>query len=154
MAERQSRQVAENRRARFDYHLGQRYEAGLALTGTEVKSLRQGRAQLQEAYAILKDGEAFLLGAHIAPYDRATSFNHDPTRTRKLLLHRRELRDLTLAVGRQGMTLVPLRLYFTPSGLAKLELALGQGKKAYDKRRAIAERDAERSIRRALKRRR
>ncbi len=154
MAERQSRQVAENRRARFDYHLGQRYEAGLALTGTEVKSLRQGRAQLQEAYAILKDGEAFLLGAHIAPYDRATSFNHDPTRTRKLLLHRRELRDLAVAVGRQGMTLVPLRLYFTPSGLAKLELALGQGKKAYDKRRAIAERDAERSIRRALKRRR
>jgi SsrA-binding protein len=152
MAKRQSGQVAENRRARFDYHLGERYEAGISLTGSEVKSLRQGKAQLQEAYAILKEGEAFLLGAHIAPYDRATFTNHDPTRTRKLLLHKRELRELAMAAGRQGMTLVPIRLYFNDAGLAKLEIALGQGKKAYDKRRAIAERDAERSIRRALKR--
>jgi len=152
MAQRQSGQVAENRRARFDYHLGEHYEAGMALTGSEVKSLRQGKAQLQEAYAILKDGEAFLLGAHIAPYERAGMFNHDPTRTRKLLLHKRELRDLQVAVGRQGMTLVPIRLYFNRFGLAKLEIALGQGKKAYDKRRAIAERDAERSIQRAMKR--
>ena len=145
--------VAENRRARHDYHLLERLEAGLVLTGTEVKSLREGRASLQQAYAELRDGEAWLVGAHIAPYEKAPAGSHDPDRARKLLLHGREIASLIGKVKERGLTLVPTRLYFK-EGRAKVELALARGKEQHDKRRDIARREAERQIERALWRRR
>jgi SsrA-binding protein len=145
--------IAENRRARHDYHLLERFEAGLVLTGTEVKSLREGRATLARAYADVRDGEAWLVGAHISTYDQGNIANHDPDRDRKLLLHRKEIASLIGKVRERGFTLVPTRLYFK-DGRAKVELALARGKETRDKRRDIAKRDADRQIERALKSRR
>lgn len=150
---RTSRPVVVNRRARHDYDVLQTYECGIVLTGSEVKSLRQGRMQLREAYARVDGGEAWLVGSHIAPYDRAHGFGaHDPDRTRKLLLHRREIDQLMGQVQQQSLTLVPMSVYFR-DGLAKVELALARGRRLYDKRHAIAERDANREAARALARR-
>jgi SsrA-binding protein len=145
--------IADNRKARHEYHLLERVEAGLVLTGTEVKSLREGRASLARAYAEVRDGEAWLVGAHIAAYESSGYAGHDPDRDRKLLLHRRELDRLRGSVQEKGLTLVPTRLYFK-DGRAKVELALARGKEQRDKRRDIAKRDAERQMERALKARR
>ena len=145
--------IADNRKARHDYHLLERVEAGLVLSGTEVKSLREGRATLARAYAEVRDGEAWLVGLHIASYDSAGYAGHDPDRERKLLLHRREIDRLRGSVQEKGLTLVPTRLYFK-DGRAKVELALARGKEQRDKRRDIAKRDADRQIERALKARR
>ncbi len=145
--------VARNKRARHDYHILETWEAGLVLTGPEVKSLRDGRANLGDAYAIVNDGEVYLLNMHIAPYEQASYNNVEPTRTRKLLLHRREIRKMIGAVERQGLTLVPLELYFK-NGRAKVALALGKGKKEHDKREDLQKKDAEREIARAVSRRR
>jgi len=143
--------IAENRKARHDYHLLERVEAGLQLTGSEVKSLREGRASLQQAYADVRDGEAWLVGVHIDTYDQAGVQNPEPERDRKLLLHRREIDSLYAKVRERGLTLVPTRLYFK-NGRAKVELALARGKEQRDKRRDIAKREADRQIERALKR--
>jgi SsrA-binding protein len=145
--------ITDNRKARHDYHLLERVEAGLVLTGTEVKSLRAGRATLGQAYADVRDGEAWLHGAEIATYDQGNRANHDPTRTRKLLLHRREIDRLYGQVREKGLTLVPTRLYFK-DGRVKIELALARGKDTVDKRRTLADRDAKRQIERAMKARR
>src|ERR671922_2345660 len=145
--------IAENRRARHDYELLDRYEAGIVLTGTEVKSLREGRATLAQAYADVRDGELWLHGASIATYDKGTYANHDPDRSRKLLLHRREIDSLYGKVRERGLTLVPTRLYWR-DGRAKVEIAVARGKERIDKRRDLAERDARRQVERALKSRR
>ena len=145
--------IAENRRARHDYHLLDRLEAGIELTGTEVKSLREGGATLQRAFADLRGRELYLVGAHIAEYKQGNVANHDPDRDRKLLLHRREIDSLIGKVQERGLTLVPTRMYWK-DGRAKVELALARGKETRDKRRDIAERDARRQIERALKSRR
>ena len=145
-----SKLVVDNRRARHDYHLLERFEAGLVLTGTEVKSLRAGRAHLRNAYADVRGGEAWLIGAHIAEYEQGNLANHDPDRDRKLLLHQREIASLIGKVRERGLTLVPTRLYFK-DGRAKVELALARGKEVRDKRRDLARRDADRQIERALK---
>jgi len=142
--------IAKNRRARHDYTILDSYEAGLVLTGSEVKSLRDGKANLSDAYGIVRNGEIFLLNLHISPYERASYNNHEPTRTRKLLLHKREIRRLIGAVERQGLTLVPLELYFK-RGVAKVAMALGKGKKLHDKRDAEKQRDADREIARAVR---
>ena len=144
--------IAENRKARHEYHLLERHEAGLVLTGSEIKSLRAGGAQLQRAFADLRDGELWLIGAHIATYDQAGIQNHDPERDRKLLLHRREIDSLIGKVQERGFTLVPTKLYFK-DGRAKVELALAKGKDVRDRRREIAKRDADRQIERALRQR-
>jgi len=145
--------IVENRRARHDYHLLDRLEAGIVLTGTEVKSLRDGRASLQQAYADLRDGEAWLVGAHISVYEQGNIANHDPDRDRKLLLHRKEAESLAGKVAQRGLTLVPTKMYFK-NGRAKVELALAKGKEVRDKRRDIAKREADRQMERALKSRR
>jgi SsrA-binding protein len=145
--------IAENRRARHEYHLLERYEAGLVLTGTEVKSLRDGKAILQRAFGDLREGELYLVGAHIPEYAQANIQNHDPDRDRKLLLHRREIDQLLGKVNEKGLTLVPTKIYWK-DGRAKVELALARGKDVRDKRRTIADRDAKRQIERALKARR
>jgi len=145
--------IVDNRRARHDYHLLERVEAGIALTGTEVKSLRQGRATLGQAYADVHDGEAWLRGAEISVYEQGNRANHEPTRDRKLLLHRREIDRLYGQLREKGLTLVPTRLYFK-DGRVKVELALARGKDVRDKRRTIADRDAKRQMERALKARR
>jgi SsrA-binding protein len=132
--------VADNRRARFHYQIGDIYEAGIALTGTEVKSLRQGKATIAESYAAEQDGELWLYNAHIPEYLQANRFNHFPRRPRKLLLHAREINKLRGAVEREGMTLVPLKLYFNAKGRAKLELAVARGKKLHDKRESEKQR--------------
>lgn len=144
--------IAENRRARHEYHLLERHEAGLVLTGSEVKSLRDGHAQLQRAFADIRDGELWLVGAHIAPYEQAGIASHDPDRDRKLLLHRREIDSLKGKILERGFTLIPTRLYFK-NGRAKVELALAKGKDVRDRRREISKRDADRQIERALKQR-
>jgi SsrA-binding protein len=144
--------IAENRKARHEYHLLERHEAGLVLTGSEVKSLREGRAQLQRAFADIRDGELWLVGAHISTYDQAGIANHEPERDRKLLLHRREIDSLKGKILERGFTLVPTRLYFK-NGRAKVELALAKGKDVRDRRREISKRDADRQIERALKQR-
>jgi SsrA-binding protein len=145
--------IADNRRARHDYELLERLEAGIVLTGTEVKSLRDGRVQLGQAYVDIRGGEAWLVGASIAEYAQGNIRNHDPDRERKLLLHRGELDSLYGKVREKGLTLVPTRLYFK-DGRIKLEVALARGRERLDKRRLIADRDAKRQIERALKRRR
>jgi SsrA-binding protein len=137
--------VARNKRARFDYHLLETFEAGIVLGGTEVKSLRSGKASIADAYGIVRDGEVFLLNAHIQPYESRGYVNHEPTRSRKLLLHRREIRRLIGAVEREGLTLIPLELYFK-KGVAKVALALAKGKKLHDKRETEKQRDAEREM--------
>jgi SsrA-binding protein len=137
--------VARNKRARHDYHVIETWEAGIVLTGTEVKSLRNGKANIADAYAIIRNGEIFLINLHIPPYEQGNQFNHDPTRTRKLLLHRKEIRRLIGSVERQGLSLVPLEIYFK-RGIAKVMLALGKGKKLHDKRDTERKRDAEREM--------
>ncbi len=143
--------IAKNKKARFDYELGDRVEAGLVLTGSEVKSLRMGKANLTDSFAKFKDGEAWLVGCHIIQYPYAHYDQHDPERPRKLLLHKRELRKLASKVQEQGMSLIPLSIYFK-NGKAKIELALAKGKKTHDKRHAIKEREQAREMHRALKR--
>src|SRR6266581_5399682 len=137
--------IAENRKARHEYELLDRFEAGLVLTGTEVKSLRDGGASLQQADADVRDGEVWLIGAHIAEYGQGNVHNHEPDRDRKLLLHRREIASLLGKVRERGLTLVPTRLYFK-DGRAKVEIAVARGKELYDKRRDIAKRDAQRDM--------
>ena len=142
--------VARNKRARHDYQILDTWEAGIVLTGTEVKSLRDGKANLTDSFGILKDGELFLLNLHISPYEQGNRFNHEPTRTRKLLMHRKEIRRLIGAVERQGLTLVPLDLYFK-GGVAKVTLALGKGKKLHDKRADERKREDQRDMARAAR---
>ncbi|HET6380996.1 MAG TPA: SsrA-binding protein SmpB [candidate division Zixibacteria bacterium] len=142
--------IVLNRRARHDYQIEDTIEAGLVLTGTEIKSIRAGHVNLAEAYARIEHGEAWLIGAHIAPYEQGNRNNHEPRRTRKLLLHRDQISELIGKTQQRGYTLVPLRLYIR-DGLAKLELGIARGKKAHDKRRAIAERDARRELEREAK---
>jgi SsrA-binding protein len=144
--------ITLNRRARHEFAIAETLEAGLVLTGTEIKSIRAGRVNLSDAYARIERGEAWLIGAHIAPYEQGNRYNHEPLRTRKLLLHRDQIAELAGAVNAKGLTLVPLRLYIR-DGRAKLELGLARGKKAHDKRRAIAERDQRRELERELKER-
>jgi SsrA-binding protein len=143
--------VATNRKARHYYHILETIEAGLVLTGTEVKSLRDGRANLGDAHGEIKDGEAWVVSLHISPYEQGNRFNHDPLRPRKLLLGRREIHRLLVKTREKGLTLIPLRIYFR-DGWAKIELALARGKKAHDKREDIAKRDAEREMARAMSR--
>jgi SsrA-binding protein len=152
-ANRGHKLIVDNRRARHDYHLLDRLEAGLVLTGTEVKSLRAGRAHLRNAYADVRDGEVWLVGAHISEYEQGNVANHDPDRDRKLLLHGREIASLIGKVRERGLTVVPTRLYFK-DGRAKVELAVAKGKETRDKRRDIARREADRQMERALKARR
>ena len=143
--------IAENRRARYDYFLEDNLEAGIALTGTEVKSLRDGKANIAESYAAVEGREIVLINADIPPYNKARHFNHEPRRPRKLLLHRRQIDKLIGAVQREGRTIVPLKLYFNEKGRAKLELALAKGKKTQDKREAAAERDWQRDKARLMR---
>jgi SsrA-binding protein len=143
--------IVVNRKARHDYFIDETVEAGLVLSGSEVKSLRDGRANLKDSYARVAGGEAQLLNLHISPYDAAHRDNHEPTRTRRLLLHRREIDRLEGQVRLKGLTLIPLRLYFNARGRAKVELGLGRGKKQYDKRQSIKEREARRETQRALR---
>ena len=143
--------IAENRRARFDYFLEQTFEAGLSLTGSEVKSLRNGRANIAESYAAVEGDEIVLVNADIPPYVQANRFNHEPRRPRKLLLHRKEIDRLIGAVQREGRTIVPTKLYWNDKGMAKLELALAKGKKLHDKRDTAAERDWQRDKARLMR---
>lgn len=148
-----NRSISQNRRARHDYEILDTYEAGIALQGSEVKSLREGKVVLRDAYARVEDGQVWLHGVHIPPYLRAQGFGaHDPDRSRKLLLHHREIADMADRVAQQHLTLVPLSLYFK-EGRAKVELALARGRKTYDKRAAIAERDVNRDLSRELRNR-
>jgi SsrA-binding protein len=142
--------IARNRRARFDYHILETWEAGVVLTGTEVKSLRAGKANISDAYAVVNGGEVFLLNLSIPLYEQGNRHNHEPTRTRKLLLHRREIRRMIGAVERQGLTLVALELYFK-KGVAKVALALGKGKQLHDKRATERERDDAREMARVVR---
>lgn len=145
--------IARNRRARHDYHIEEVYEAGLVLTGTEVKSLRAGRASLTDGFGQISDHEVWLHNVHIPEYTQGTWTNHEPRRTRKLLMHRREIDKLASQTAERGLTLVPLALYFK-DGKAKVELGLARGKRSYDKRQDLAARDAAREVDRALRRRR
>ena len=142
--------IAVNRKAQHDYEILKRVEAGIALTGSEIKSVRGNRVSLQEAYVRPEHGDLWLLGAHIAPYEAASYFGHEPRRSRRLLLHRAEIRDLSREVEANGLTLVPLRLYLK-DGLAKIEVGLARGRRQYDKRQAIARREADREVERALR---
>src|SRR5690606_34972108 len=153
MAESARRTIAENRRARFDYFLEDSVEAGLALTGTEIKSLREGRANIAESYAAVEGREIMLINADIPPYRQANRFNHEPRRPRKLLLHRKQIDKMIGAVQREGRTLIPVKLYFNERGRAKLEIAVAKGKKVHDKREVTAERDWQRDKARLLKER-
>jgi SsrA-binding protein len=142
--------ICQNKKARHNYSIEDTFEAGIALVGTEVKSLREGRANLGDSYGKIKDGEVFLVDAHISPYSHANRFNHDPLRTRKLLLHKKEVRRLIGKVQEKGFTLIPLRLYFS-NGRAKVELALGKGKKLFDKRETLKRKTMERDMERGRK---
>ena len=141
--------IAQNKKAYHDYHIEETLEAGIALTGTEVKSARDGRVNLRDSYATVTDGELFLVGVHISPYTQGNIFNHDPLRTRKLLVHKREIRRLFGKVKVAGYTLVPTKMYFK-DGRAKVEIALAKGKTEYDKRDALAKKEAQRDVERAL----
>jgi SsrA-binding protein len=144
--------VASNRQASYRYNLLERFECGLVLTGTEVKSLRDGNAQLKDSYAVIRDGEVWLVGLYIAPYPAATRENHDPERTRKLLLHRGEIERLIGRTHEKGLTLVPTRIYFAgPRSRAKIEIALASGKNLYDKRESLRKRDTAREVQRELR---
>jgi SsrA-binding protein len=142
--------VALNRRARHEFTIDETFEAGIVLTGTEIKSIRAGKANLSDAYARIEHGEAWLVGAHIAPFEGGNRYNHEPKRTRKLLLRRSEIDELLGRTRSKGQTIVPLRLYINPRGRAKIELALARGKQLHDRRRDIAERDARRDVAREL----
>ena len=149
-AEPERKSLARNKRALHDYHVVETWEAGLMLTGTEIKSLRTGQANMSDSYGVVRDGEVFLLNLHIPPYEQGNQFNHEPTRTRKLLLHKKEIKRMIGAVERQGLTLIPLELYFK-RGKAKVALALGRGKKLHDKRADEKKRDDQREMARALR---
>ncbi len=142
--------VASNRKAKFEYFLLEHFEAGIALLGSEIKSVRAGQMSLAESYVRIEENEAWLVNAHIAPYDPASRFNHDPLRPRRLLLHRREIRELWDSVRQKGVTVVPVQVYLK-DGRAKLDIAIGKGKKLYDKRDEIAKRDAEREAQRQIR---
>ena len=144
--------VAQNRKARHDYFILDTFECGIVLTGTEIKSVRAGNLNLKDSYASLEEGELWLLGMHISPYEKGTYYNHEPERRRKLLLHRHELIRLRGKIREKGLTLVPLSVYIKDGRRAKVELALAQGKSAHDKRDAIADRDAKRDMARAVRR--
>lgn len=148
-----SKDVAVNRRALHDYEIFERYEAGIALTGSEIKSVRQGKVSLQEAYARPDRGEVWLVGAHIAEYGPASYNGHDPRRSRRLLLHRKQINEIERQVESRGLTLIPLKVYLNDRGLAKVQLAVAKGRRQYDKREAIAKRDAAREVERALRQR-
>jgi SsrA-binding protein len=143
--------IATNRKARHDYFIEETYEAGLVLTGTEIKSIRAGHVNLRDSFAVVKEGELWLMNAHIAPYDQGTYANHEPRRSRKLLMHRREINRIAGKLQEKGFTLVPLRLYLK-NNLAKVELGLGRGKKQYDKRAALREKETRREIDRVVAR--
>jgi SsrA-binding protein len=143
--------VATNRKAYHDYFIEEKFEAGILLRGTEVKSLRDGRVNLQDSYAGVKDGEVYLHHCHISPYSHGNIMNHDPLRVRKLLLHRKEINKLIGRTQQKGLTLIPLRIYFTKRGHAKVELGLARGKKLYDRRESIKAREAGREVERAIK---
>jgi SsrA-binding protein len=151
MTEKEQRVIISNRKARHDYFILDSLEAGLVLRGTEVKSLRAGNANLQDSYAQIKNGEIWLFGMHISPYERGSYMNHDPRRTRKLLLGKREIRKLLSRVQEKGLNLIPLGIYFK-GPYAKVELGIAQGKKSYDKREAVKQREAKRDIAQRLKR--
>jgi SsrA-binding protein len=142
--------VASNKKAFYDYHIEEKYEAGISLLGTEVKSLRAGKANLKESYVIIKDGEAFLFNCHISPYSHGNINNHEPLRTRKLLLHKKEIAKLWGKISQQGLTLIPLKIYFK-HGRAKVEIGLAKGKRQYEKRSSVKEKEAKREIERHLK---
>ena len=150
MGAKSEKTITVNRKALHDYHILERLEAGISLTGTEIKAIRDGRVNLRDAYARPERGEMWLVGAHIARYPPAGPFNHDPTRRRRLLLHRKQILGLMRQVDEKGLTVVPLRLYLK-GGRAKVELALARGKRRYDRRQAIARREADREMRRALR---
>ncbi len=142
--------VAENRRARHDYHIHETFEAGIVLTGTEIKSLRGGRANLTDSYAKIENKELFLISAHINPYEQGNRFNHEPRRNRKLLMHKAEIARLLAKTREKGFTLIPLKIYLS-HGMAKVELALASGKDLYDKRQSAAEHDAKREVDRVMR---
>ena len=142
--------ISTNRKARHDYHIEETYEAGIVLTGTEVKSVRNGRVNLKDSYARVENGEIFLYNMHISPYEQGNRFNHDPLRIRKLLMHKIEIERLAGKINEKGYALVPLKIYLD-RGLVKIELGLARGKKLYDKRRDIAERDSKREVERAFR---
>lgn len=143
--------VSTNRKAYHNYHIEETIEAGISLYGTEVKSLRQGKANLADSYAVIKDGEALLLNAHISPYSHGNIQNHDPLRTRKLLLHKKEIMKLQGKLTNKGYTLVALKFYFIDKGIAKVQLGLAKGKRQYEKKEAIKEREARRELQKAMK---
>jgi SsrA-binding protein len=142
--------VAQNRKARHEYSIEDSFEAGIALTGTEIKSIRAGKVSLAESYARIEKGEAWLVGANISPWDTGNRYNHEPKRPRKLLLHRDQIVDLLMKTKAKGLTLVPLKMYITGRGIAKLEIGLARGKQLHDRRHDIAERDARREMDRAI----
>ena len=146
--------VANNKKARHDYFIEETYEAGIALTGTEIKSVRQGKVSIKESYAKIENEEVILYGMNISPYEQGNRFNAEPLRSRKLLLHKREIRKLIGYTTLKGLTLVPIRMYISDRGKAKVELAVARGKKEYDKRHDIAKKDADRKMQQAMKRNR
>ncbi len=146
--------IAVNRKARHDYHILETFEAGIVLQGTEVKSIRAGRINLKDSYGTIREGELFLEGVHISPYESGNQFNHEPERLRKLLVHKRELRKLIGKTREKGLSLVPLKVYLNDRGIVKVEMALAQGKKRFDKRQDLAKKDAQRDMERAFKERR
>ncbi len=143
--------IASNKKAYHDYFIEEKYEAGIVLTGTEIKSIRQGRINLKESYAKVERGEVFVYSMNISPYEHGNIYNVDPMRPRKLLLNRREIRKIDATLAQQGLTLIPLSLYLNEKGMAKIELGIARGKKLYDKRESIAKRDAARNIDRIIK---
>jgi SsrA-binding protein len=151
--EKSEKAVATNRKAYHDYFIEEKFEAGIMLQGTEVKSLRDGRVNLQDSYASVKGNEVFLHHCHISPYSHGNIMNHEPLRTRKLLLHQKEINKLLGKTQQQGLTLIPLRVYFSKRGLAKVELGLAKGKKQHDRRETIKKREAGREVERAMKER-
>ncbi len=148
---KQQRNIAANKKARHDYFIEDTYEAGIVLTGTEIKSIRSGKASIKESFAKIENGELIIYGMHISPYEQGNRFNVDPLRPRKLLLHKQEIRKLIGLTTQKGLTLVPLNLYINKEGKAKLEIAVARGKKLYDKREDLARKDADRKMQQAVK---
>lgn len=153
MSGKEEKTIAKNRRARFEYEVLETFEAGIELTGCEVRSLRENNCQLTDCFALIRDGQVWLHNMHIPPFSQGTVFNGDPDRKRRLLMHKKEIRALERAVQQKGMALVPLRVYFNEKSLVKVEIALGRGKKLYDKRATVAARDSAREVARELKER-
>ena len=151
MGQKTTRLVANNKKARHDFFIEETYQAGIALTGTEIKSVRAGKVSIKESYAKVEHGEVIIYGMNISPYEQGNRFNVDPLRPRKLLLHKREIRKILGATTEQGLTVVPLQMYINEKGLAKIDIAIARGKKLYDKRDDMAKKDADRKMERALK---